>query len=97
MSEEVVDRYVTFKNINCYLRAKEVLEHVVRVVNSQENPNPFWKNYIEKMPESFYTGVEDEELIYHVCANVFYIDDLFERAGDEAALAIMDKAEFDCC
>lgn len=95
--EEKVDRYVTFSNINCHERARRVMAAIIRVLEKQEKPNLFWLRFLDKTPPSYYSGEDDEDLLYHICANLFYIEELFEAEGDQEGLALMDTAEYDCC
>lgn len=96
MQAENVDRYVTFSNINCYERARRVMTAAKRVIQAAP-PNPFWQRFLDKTPASFESGEEDEALLYHICANLFYLEELFEAAQDSEGLALLDTAEPDCC
>lgn len=97
MQSEKVDRYVTFQNINCFERAQRVMAAAVRVLSDPAHHNPFWQQFLDKTPPSFASGEEDEDLLYHICANLFYLEELFEAAADEEGLALLDTAEYDCC
>jgi hypothetical protein len=97
VENEKVDRYVSFQNINCFERAFEVMRVAKRVLANPAYHNPFWQQFLDKTPPSYESGEEDEDLLYHICANLFYLEELFEAAEDKEGLALLDTAEYDCC
>ena len=48
-------------------------------------------------PPGYYSGEPTEDLLYLVCSNTYYIEELFEKFGDEAGLRLLQKAELECC
>lgn len=103
MSEEirVDERYVSFENIDCFENACVVIDHLLRVTQNPEHMNLYWKKIIPTIPEAYhardYKADTKEELLYLVCSNVFYFEELFENADDEAALLALRKCELECC
>ncbi|CAE10119.1 hypothetical protein WS1017 [Wolinella succinogenes] len=93
-----MDRYVTFERIDCFKNAHEVVSNALRVLEANpEMKNPFWEKFCSKIPDSFYSYTPQEDLLYLVCANVFYLEELFDEAEDEEGQAIMSRCEFECC
>lgn len=102
MNEPRVDeRYVSFRNINCFENARKVTEHMLEVLKNEEYMNPYWKKIVEKIPKAYYENDpsldKGEELLYFVCSNVFYLEELFENAGFEAGTAALRVCELECC
>jgi hypothetical protein len=94
---EIVDRYVTFLNIDCYQHASDVLDAIIDVTGDEKNSNRFWEVFKEKIPQSYYEKRSDEKVLYHVCASVFYIEELFEQSNHEIGLELMKNCEYQCC
>jgi hypothetical protein len=94
---EIVDRYVTFLNIDCYQHASDVLDAIIDVTGNEKNSNRFWEVFKEKIPQSYYEKRSDEKVLYHVCASVFYIEELFEQSNHEIGLELMKNCEYQCC
>jgi len=94
---ETTDRYVTFANIDCYKYASEVLDGIIEVTTDEKFNNQFWDTFKSKIPQTYRDKNPDEKVLYLVCANVFYIEELFEVSKHERGLEIMKKCEYDCC
>lgn len=97
----VDERYTSFENIDCFENACVVVDNILRVLKNPELNNPFWEKFVSKIPKAYYSrNVKDdttEALLYLVCSNSFYIDDLFESAEDEGAIYSLEKCEQECC
>ncbi len=95
------ERYVTFENIDCFENACCVLDHLLRIVDASEHVNLYWKKIIPTIPQAYYDrdkkADEKEEVLYLVCSNVFYLEELFEDADDEAAQEALRRCELECC
>lgn len=94
---ETVDRYVSFMNIDCYKHASEVIDTVLEVIANEQYSNRFWETFKAKIPQSYYLHQSDEKVLYHVCASVFYIEELFETASHESGIELMKNCEYQCC
>jgi hypothetical protein len=98
---EVVDRYVTFENIDCYKRAIEVIDAMKELFVAQpQSKNEFWSGFEEQLPSDYkkeYVKEGYKDILYLVCSNVFYISDLFEEYDFEKGIKLLDKAELECC
>ncbi len=40
---------------------------------------------------------DNKDILYHICANVFYISDLFDEYEYEKGIKILEQAELECC
>ncbi len=97
----VAERYESFKNIDCFENACVVLDNMFRVLENPESNNLYWKKVTPSIGEAYYKRDfkldVKEEILYFVCANVFYLEELFEMADDEAGLRALSKCEQECC
>ena len=83
---ESVDRYVTFMNIDCYKHATEVIDAIIEVTQDERYNNRFWEAFKAKIPQTYFDKKSDEKVLYHVCASVFYIEELFEESNHTIGL-----------
>jgi len=95
------DRYVTFENIDCYNDAKLVLDAMYELFNiKDEAKNEFWLRFETKLPNDYTTTPVDElgrDILYVICSNVFYLEELFEKYEFEKGISLLTTIEFDCC
>ncbi len=97
----VDESYVSFKDIDCFENACEVVDHLLRICKDPKNNNAYWEKFIEKIPQAYYDRDAkkdpNEALLYLVCSNAFYIIELFEQLDDEDAIYALEKCEQECC
>ncbi len=99
--QEERDRYISFENIDCYNNAIEVLDAMKELFELKpESKNSFWVKFETMLPNDYKTiyakdGCQD--ILYLVCANVFYISELFEENDFAKGVEILSRAEFECC
>lgn len=95
------DRYITFQNIDCYENAALVLDAMIALFEEKpEAKNNLWLNFMEKIPENYrevWSKGEEKDTLYLVCANVFYISDLFEEYDFLQGIEVLDQVELECC
>jgi len=95
------DRYITFQNIDCYENAALVLDSMIALFTQKpESKNNLWLNFMEKIPENYrevWSKGEEKDTLYLVCANVFYISDLFEEYDFLQGIEVLDQVELECC
>ncbi len=97
---EIKDRYVSFENIDCYKNAIEVLDCIYEVFEKYpESKNAFWQRFDTLIPADYKNEFtkEGSDILYQVCSNVFYIDELFEEYEYEKGIELLEKAELECC
>ena len=97
----VDESYVSFKDIDCFENACEVVDHLLRICKIPEYNNAYWDKFITKIPPAYYSRNEKDDpteaLLYLVCSNAFYIIELFEEADDDDAIHALEKCEQECC
>lgn len=95
------DRYITFQNIDCYENAALVLDAMIALFEEKpEAKNNLWLNFMEKIPQNYrevWSKGEEKDTLYLVCANVFYISDLFEEYDFLQGIEVLDQVELECC
>jgi len=101
MRQGTRDRYVTFKNIDCYENASMVLDAMNELFEKEpEAKNRLWIRFMDMIPknyrEDFAVG-EHKDTLYQVCSNLFYIYDLFEEYDFENGITAMELCELECC
>jgi len=100
MASEIVDRYVTFKNIDCEGNSKRLMEMLLQHVGDPQHSNPFWEKFKEKLakcgqPDENGGRTLDELFLIHTYINNLY--ELFEERDDDAALELLGRIERECC
>jgi len=95
------DRYVTFNNIDCYANAALVLDAMNELFSQiPESKNELWVRFMEKIPKNYkvvFKENNDHDTLYLVCANIFYISDLFDEYEFEKGFEVLDQVELECC
>jgi len=101
MSQEVKDRYITFNNIDCYENAALVLDAMNELFELKpESKNELWVKFMDKIPKNYrevWSKGNEKDTLYLVCANVFYIHDLFDQFEFEKGTLVLDQVELECC
>lgn len=95
------ERYVSFRNIDCFENACRVIDSLLRVTAKAEHVNLYWKKIIPTIPQAYYDrdpkADEKEALLYLVCSNVFYLEEFFENEEDDEGLDALKRCELECC
>ena len=95
------ERYVSFENIDCFENACLAIDRLLAVLEDAEHVNLYWKKIVPTIPQAYYDrnakGDEKEALLYLVCSNVFYLEELFENEEDDAGLNALRRCELECC
>ena len=99
--EEVRDRYISFHNIDCYENATEVLDALYELFALYpEAHNALWERFETLIPKNYkevFAKKDSKDILYHICSHVFYLSALFEEYDFEKGIALMEKAELECC
>ncbi len=99
--QEVRDRYVSFANIDCYENATEVLNALYELFTLYpEAKNELWLRFETLIPENYkevFAKKDSKDILYHICSHVFYLSALFEEYDFEKGIALIEKAELECC
>jgi len=97
----VRDRYVSFANIDCYENATQVLDALYELFGMHpEAKNALWERFEALIPEDYtevFAKKNSKDILYHICSHVFYLSALFEEYSFEKGIALMEKAELECC
>jgi len=95
------DRYVSFANIDCYENATEVLDALYELFTLHpEAKNELWVRFETLIPRDYkavFAKHDSKDILYHICSHVFYLSALFETYDFEKGIALMEKAELECC
>jgi len=95
------DRYITFNNIDCYENAALVLDAMNELfLLKPESKNELWKKFMQMIPSNYrevWAKGEEKDTLYLVCANVFYIHDLFDEFEFKKGTEVLDQVELECC
>ena len=88
------DRYMTFKGIDCDGRARELMQRIEHLAADPQAASPFWAYFLAKRtPRS---GPKPDDL-FLIHSNINQLYDLFERAEDVQATAMLAWLEEHCC
>lgn len=88
------DRYISFVGLECDAKAREVMRHVRRYIDDPRHTDAFWEYFKKKAAGGSGPRPDDLFLIH---SNLNQMRELFERHGDETALALFDRIEQECC
>lgn len=95
------DRYITFENIDCYENAALVLDAMNELFELEpKSKNKLWVKFMDKIPTNYrevWAKGGQKDTLYLVCANVFYIHDLFDEFDFEKGTEVLDQVELECC
>ncbi|MQY50867.1 N(2)-fixation sustaining protein CowN [Rhodocyclus tenuis] len=90
MTEETRDRYVSFSNIDCDARARQLVGLIRVHAERPENGNPFWDYFLKRLN----SGKHDELFMLHCYLQG--LRDALEGVGDEHALSLLGQIEEEC-
>lgn len=94
MTSNQIDRYVSFKNINCDGTARHLVERIQYYLDHSSQPN-LWLDYFKKKLVERQTMGQDE--LFFVGSQVNNIRAFFEQFEDVEALNLLDQVEENCC
>lgn len=88
------DRYVTFRGLNCDVNARHLLELMRQHLNQVAPSNPWLQYFNLKLADRQSLG-QDE--LFFVGSQISQMREFFEQVQDDAALALLEQVEEDCC
>lgn len=97
MDGNSVDRYKTFINIDCFYLACDVFDKLFELTSDETKSNRYFERLKEQLPQNYFERIPDEQVLYLVCSNVFYFEELFEKWDFYEGLEALRRCEFDCC
>lgn len=92
------DRYVSYRDIDCAGNSKRLMEMLLLHLDDPEKSNPFWEKFKQKLAQvgqPNHGRCLDELFLIHTYINNLY--EIFEEYQDDAALALLDQIERECC
>ncbi len=92
------DRYRSFIGIDCMGDSRRLAAAISRHINDPAKTDAFWEAFKVKLAQAA-TGDDryaPDELRL-ICGAVTYIEELFERYGDDEGLALLHRVEEECC
>ncbi|ADU65717.1 hypothetical protein Selin_0982 [Desulfurispirillum indicum S5] len=93
-TESTIDRYATFKGIDCDGRAGILMQRIEKLAADPLAASPFWAYFLAKRtPRS---GPKPDDL-FLIHTNINQLYELFEQAEDEESLAMLEWLEEHCC
>jgi len=94
------DRYISYQGIDCEGNSKRLMALLLRHIDDPAKSNLFWDRFKEKLalagqPKAGGGQHPDELFLIHTYINNLF--EFFEEVEDEAALALLDQIERECC
>ncbi|KKD37564.1 MAG: N(2)-fixation sustaining protein CowN [Limnoraphis robusta] len=93
-SDKKLDRYITFKDIDCDRLARRLVDRIEYYLDHSSEPSSWLEYFKMKLVERQKMG-QDE--LFFVGSQVNSIRALFEQFEDVEALNLLDQVEEDCC
>lgn len=99
MSENTnqIDRYVSFKGIECDKNAEKIVEFIERLATGAASDNQYWQQFMAKIEKSRSGDTATGDALFLVHSHINIIRDLFEEYNDEEAMTLLEKVELECC
>jgi N(2)-fixation sustaining protein CowN len=91
------DRYKSFTGIDCDGQSRELVAAIRRHIDDPSRSDAFWEAFKTKLAEASDTGRHPADQLRILCAAVGYIEELLERNGDTAGIALLHRLEEECC
>lgn len=91
------DRYISIEGIDCFGNSLVVIQEALRILEQPEYKNAFWDLFLKKLPEDYTSREQRHNLLYLVCSQVYYLEELFEQADSKEGIEYLGKCEYECC
>jgi hypothetical protein len=92
-----VDRYVSFKGIDCAGLSRRVTEALMRHINDPARSNVLWEALKGQLADAGKGIPGKPDALYLICSRVYMLEELFQRYGDEEGAALLHELEEKCC
>jgi hypothetical protein len=86
-----LERYESFRNIDCVGMCREVMQALGRHIDAKKNP--FWQYFAMKRERALAAGLDDLRVLH---SYVHTIREILTAEGDEPALALLSELEDKC-
>ncbi|NJL45617.1 MAG: N(2)-fixation sustaining protein CowN [Leptolyngbyaceae cyanobacterium SM2_3_12] len=94
MTKQNINRYISFKGIDCEGKARRILSHIEQYINKAPHPSSWTEYFYKKLQERTALGQDD---LFFVSSQLNSIRALFEEYQDSDALDWLDQVEEECC
>ena len=94
MSQQEVDRYVSFQGTDCDGKACRVVKHIEQYVENPPHSSPWLEYFQDKLNKRASLG---QDALFLVCSQMNNIRSLFEEYKNIEALNLLENIEEDCC
>lgn len=94
MSQQEVDRYVSFQGTDCDRKACSIVNYIEQYVENPPHKNPWLKYFQDALDKRASLG---QDPLFLVCSQMNNIRSLFEEYEDENALELLEDIEENCC
>ena len=94
MSQQNMDRYISFQGIDCDGKAHRIMNWVKQYIESPPHHSP-WPEYFQAKLRNRHSLGQDD--LFFVCSQINNINSLFEEYEDAKALNLLEQVEEDCC
>ncbi|MBK8174067.1 MAG: N(2)-fixation sustaining protein CowN [Rhodospirillales bacterium] len=91
------DRYKTFEGIDCVGNSLRLVAAIRSHIDDPTKTNAFWEVFKVKLAEAADQERHAPDELRLICSYVYLIEELFERYGDAAGLALLRQIEEECC
>jgi len=88
------DRYVSFTDIDCDGRAKQIMDYIDAHIIIPERNDAFWEYFTKKRLGG--SGPKPDDL-FLIHSNLNQVRELFEKWDDNDALKLLFQLEEECC
>lgn len=88
------DRYVSFEGIDCDDNARRIMEYLGSHLAGGVAASPWARYFAMKLEQRIALGQDD---LFFVGSQLNDLRSFFAEVRDEAALALLDQVEEECC
>lgn len=94
MSQQNIDRYVSFQGTDCDENARRLVSYIQQHIEKPPHPSP-WLDYFQtKLSDRASLG-QDE--LFVICSQMNNVRSLFEEYKNTEALSLLEYVEDVCC
>jgi len=100
MTKNSTDRYVTYANIDCEGNSKKLMQLLRQHIDDPGKTNAFWEKFkgmLDKIGKPAENNDRQVDEIFLIHTYINNLCEIFEEYEDEAALALLDQIERECC
>ncbi|CAH2599545.1 N(2)-fixation sustaining protein CowN [Rhodovastum atsumiense] len=88
---EALERYITFRNIDCVGKSERVMERIQQHIDAEDNP--FWPYFQKQRAQAHAMGFDDLRVLHNYLPT---LRELLIDLDDETTLALLEDLEVTC-